>query len=112
MNRNNILNFVYAFGSNVITLLVSMVVTLVLPKAISVREYSLVQLYVFYSTYIGIAAFGWPEGILVNYAGKDYSEIDKESLRKQIKICAILECFLTGILGGLSVCFINDTEKN
>lgn len=111
MNRNNILNFVYAFGSNVITLLVSMVVTLVLPKAISVREYSLVQLYVFYSTYIGIAAFGWPEGILVNYAGKDYSEIDKESLRKQIKICAILECFLTGILGGLSVCFINDTEK-
>lgn len=111
MVKKNFINFIYTFGSNIITLLVSVVVTLVLPKRISVSEYSLVQLYTFYSTYIGITSFGLPEGMLVNYAGKEYAEVNKEVIGKQVQICTLVECVFMILFGVWSVINIHNVDR-
>lgn len=111
MIKKNFINFVYAFGSNIITLIVSVIVTLILPKAISVNEYALIQLYTFYSVYIGVFGFGLPEGMLINYAGTDYSRVDKSLLGKQVQLLTALECVLViiGMLG--CIMCIKDPDK-
>lgn len=112
MVKKNFINFIYTFGSNIITLLVSVVVTLVLPKRISVSEYSLVQLYTFYSTYIGITAFGLPEGMLVNYAGKEYDEVNKEVIGRQVQVCTLVECVFMILFCVWSVINVHDIDKS
>ncbi len=46
-------NLYYTVGANFITLAISVLLNLFVPKLLGVREYSYWQLYVFYSSYVG-----------------------------------------------------------
>lgn len=63
-------NIFFAFLSNGITLLISFVMTLLLPKFLGVKAYGYYQLYIFYITYASIMCFGWAEGIYLRIGGK------------------------------------------
>ena len=49
-SKKLILNLLYAFGANGITMLVSLLTTLVLPRFVSIEEYGYSQLYIFIQT--------------------------------------------------------------
>lgn len=52
--KNGIKNLSISFIANLVTIIVSFIVTLFLPKIISVEQYGYWQVYLFYSTYVGI----------------------------------------------------------
>lgn len=70
-------NFSYTFSSNILTMIVSALVILIVPKLIGVQEYGYWQLYMFYSFYVGFLHFGWNDGIYLRYGGQDYKDLNK-----------------------------------
>jgi O-antigen/teichoic acid export membrane protein len=64
--------------SQFILLLISSVQYIVLPKYLDLGDYGYWQLFILYGSYIGILQFGFVDGILIKWAGKNLSEIDQE----------------------------------
>ncbi|MGK4144891.1 hypothetical protein AB0X56_06435 [Weissella paramesenteroides] len=98
-------NFSLTIASNFLTLAISTIVILVVPKLIGVREYGLWQLFIFYSSYVGLLHFGWIDGIYLRYGGKKYKELDKGLMKGQFKLLTISQLLFMLIVGALSVYF-------
>src|SRR5690625_2376580 len=92
-------NFSYTFSSNLITLVVSTLVTLIVPKLIGVEDYGFWQLYVFYSTYVGFFHFGWNDGIYLRYGGEDYESLNKKRFFSQFIQLTVLQVFFAILIG-------------
>lgn len=77
-------NIVGAVGANVVRLMISVLMTLLLPKLMGQEEYSYWQLYLFYGTYLAYSSLGWCEGITLKYGGAHYEELNKPLIISQI----------------------------
>lgn len=76
-------NFSYTFTSNIISLVISTLIVVVIPKLIGVEMYGYWQLYIFYSSYVGFMHFGWNDGIYLRYGGKEYADLKKDQFFSQ-----------------------------
>ena len=102
---NFIKNFSYTLSSNLISLIISTLVVLVVPKLIGVEKYGYWQLYLFYTSYVGFMHLGWIDGIYLRYGGKDYSELDKKLFFSQFYMLLITQLIVAAVimvLGGIS----------
>lgn len=104
-------NFSYTLTSNLISLIVSTLVVLVVPKLIGINEYGYWQLYLFYSSYVGFLHFGWNDGIYLRYGGKDYSELDKEMFFSQFYMLFFLQFIIGTIIFLFSILIFSDVNK-
>lgn len=101
MNKRSLLllkNFSYAISSNLISLLISTLVVIIVPRLISIREYSFWQLYLFYSSYVGFFQFGWNDGIYLRYGGKSYVELDKRMFFSQFWMLFSSQMFISVVI--------------
>lgn len=89
--RAIIKNIYYSFSANLLSLFISLMTFLVVPKMISVTDYGAWQLYNFYLGFIGVFHFGWLDGIYLRYAGHTYEQLDKRLLAGQYYALALLE---------------------
>ncbi|MFV8813821.1 lipopolysaccharide biosynthesis protein [Aerococcus urinaeequi] len=76
-------NLFYSISSNLLSLIVSVLTILIIPKLIGVTDYGYWQLYLFYATFIGVLHFGWVDGIYLRYGGDQYRELDKQKFNSQ-----------------------------
>lgn len=111
MNRfsNVIKNISYTLTSNVLTLCVSIIVSLLLPKILGVAEYGYYQLYIFYVSYVGLLHLGWCDGIYLRYGGEDYKKLDTSLLAGQFYSFVLFQLLLTLALF-ISVNFFSDSD--
>lgn len=91
-------NLLYSIAANVFSLLVSAVVVFFVPKLIGKDDYGYWQLYLFYTSYIGIFHFGWCDGIYLRYGGAYYDKLDYRKLGQQFWMLSGLELFLSVVL--------------
>lgn len=87
-------NFSYTITSNFLTLLISTLIILIVPKLIGVEQYGYWQLYLFYSSYVGFLHFGWNDGIYLRYGGIDYDKLDKKTLQTQFYMLVIFQMLI------------------
>lgn len=104
-------NFTYTFGSNLLVLIISTLVTLILPKILGVREYGYWQLYILYTSYIALLHLGWNDGIYLRYGGKEYDELDKKLFFSQFWMITIFEFIITIISTNLIMFMTNNADK-
>ncbi|MEK4039045.1 hypothetical protein NYE44_24285 [Paenibacillus sp. FSL L8-0493] len=104
-------NMSYTISSNLITLIISTLGILVIPKLLGVEDYGYWQLYLFYASYVGFLHFGWTDGIYLRYGGDEYNELDKKLFFSQFVMLfssqifiGIFMCFFTSI-------FISDLNR-
>ncbi len=76
--------------AQIISLIVSFLMNLILPKFISEYQYALWQTYLLYVGYVGILHFGLLDGIVLRYSQYDYEELDKLKIRSQFKCLLIM----------------------
>ncbi|MCD4961904.1 lipopolysaccharide biosynthesis protein [Enterococcus casseliflavus] len=104
-------NIYYAVSANLVTLVISIVLNLLVPKSIGIREFSYWQLYIFYTSYVGFLQFGWIDGIYLRIGGENYDDIDKYKYGSQFWYILVSQILLSGIL----ICFfyfnIDDFNK-
>ncbi|HFI0639750.1 TPA: hypothetical protein ACGO3K_001875 [Streptococcus suis] len=93
-----LLNSSYAITSNLLSLLVSTLVILILPKLIGVEEYGYWQLYLFYTSYVGFAHLGWIDGIYLKYGGEEFEHLDKQKFFSQFISYSIFQIIVAIII--------------
>jgi O-antigen/teichoic acid export membrane protein len=104
-------NFSYTISSNLISLIISTLVVIVVPKLVGVEEYGYWQLYLFYSSYVGFLHLGWSDGIYLRYGGEEYSELDKKIFSSQFYMMMLFQFFIAVIIVLISVLFVNDNDR-
>lgn len=105
-------NFSYTFASNLLSLFVSTLVVLIVPKLIGVEDYGYWQLYIFYTSYIGFLHFGWNDGIYLRYGGEEYRDLDKKLFFSQFYMSLALQ-LLIGLIIFVSTCiWVNDANRS
>lgn len=97
-------NISYTFISNVISFLISAIVTFAVPKQLGVESYSFFQLYLFYVNYTGFLHFGWADGVFLRYGGEYYNNLDKSKFSGQFWLYSGIE-----VAFGLLICLASFT---
>ena len=77
-------NIIGAVGANMVRLMISVMLTLLLPKLMGQEQYSYWQLYLFYGTYLAYSSLGWCEGFTLKYGGFHYDALNKPLIVGQI----------------------------
>ncbi|WP_033571603.1 hypothetical protein [Lacticaseibacillus rhamnosus] len=103
-------DFSYSISSNLISLAVSTLVVLIVPKFIGVTEYGYWQLYIFYTNYVGVLHFGWLDGIFLRYGGYHYEELDRPTFFSQFIQFLIFQLFLSIVL--ILIGLFSNTPEN
>lgn len=101
----------YTISSNLISLMVSTVVVLIIPKIVGVEEYGFWQLYIFYSSYVGFLHLGWNDGIYLRYGGEEYNKLDKKLFFSQFIMLLTSQVFFGIIIWGFSTLFVPDLDR-
>ncbi|MEA4820629.1 MAG: oligosaccharide flippase family protein, partial [Erysipelotrichales bacterium] len=104
-------NFSYTISSNLISLVISTLVVIVVPKLVGVEEYGYWQLYLFYSSYVGFLHFGWSDGIYLRYGGEEYCDLDKKTFSSQFYMMMLFQFFVAVIIIIVSIVFVNDNDR-
>lgn len=104
-------NVSYSFGANIVSLGVSVLMVMFVPKLLPVEDYGKWQLFLFYFSYLGFLHFGWEDGIYLRYAGKSFGELSPRVFSGQFLGIVILQLVLSGLAFLLSQFFIADPIK-
>lgn len=96
-------NISYSFMANIISMIISVISVVFLPKFMSVENYGVWQLYLFYVSYLGFFHFGWLDGICLRYGGCYFEKLDKVKFTSQF----VLLFFIELIISVIAIIFIN-----
>lgn len=103
-------NFSYTLIANLLSVIISTVLILIIPKYISVENYSYWQLYIFYSSFISYMSLGLTDGAYLRYGGYEYKNLHKPVFVSQYWFLVIFN-----IVVNFSIAFvysINSTDPN
>lgn len=104
-------NFSYTLSSNLMSLVISTIVILLVPKLIGVEDYGYWQLYLFYSSYVGFLHFGWNDGVYLRYGGEEYRGLNKKLFFSQFWLLVIFQTLIAIFIIGVSTAFSVDVNK-
>lgn len=112
-NKKFLSKIFYSIRANFLEMIVSVVVTLLVPKFLGneIEQYGYFQVYLFYVAYVGFFHFGWCDGILLREGGKRYEELNKELCASQFYLIIILEIILALIASLVAVCLFGDEYR-
>ena len=101
-------NVSYSFTANIISMIISVISVTFLPRVMSIEDYGVWQLYLFYMSYLGFFHFGWLDGICLRYGGCYFENLDKIKFTSQFILLFIIE-FIISILALMLInLFINN----
>ena len=98
---------ILSISAQVISLAVSFVLNLIVPKYIDEYQYAYWQTYLLYISYVGILHFGLLDGIVLRYSQYDYDELDKPRIRSQFVFLFLVDCFLTLLIIAIAIITTN-----
>jgi len=104
-------NFSFAFLANVVTLFITLVMQLFLPKILGVKEFSYWQLYLFYGTYIMYSSLGWCDGLYLKYGGKEYKDLDRHMISAQFWWLVIYQTVFSVVMSAVFLLFVDNVDK-
>ena len=105
--KKTIIDILRVSLSNMIKLLAGILVGILLPKIVSVRDYGYYKTFTLYASYIVLFRLGFPDGIYLKYGGKSYNELEKNRFRVYSLFFLVLETILSLIIGILSAFFFS-----
>lgn len=104
-------NFSYTIVANLVSLIISTMVVIVVPKLVGVEQYGYWQLYLFYSSYVGFLHLGWSDGIYLRYGGEEYERLNKNTFTSQFYLMILFQCIVAFLIVLYAIIFIKDIDK-
>ncbi|MBF0786621.1 MULTISPECIES: lipopolysaccharide biosynthesis protein [unclassified Streptococcus] len=109
--KNVLVNSGYAIFSNLLSMFVSTLVILVLPKLIGVESYGYWQLYLFYVSYVGFFHFGWIDGIYLKYGGSHFEDLDERKFYSQFVMYILFQSVIAFLIFIYGLVYTTDSDK-
>lgn len=104
-------NIVYATGANLSRIFTTLILTLLLPRLLTVEDYSYWQLYLFYGTYMIYSSIGWCEGTYLKYGGCEYKDADGRRLSSQFLNLGLYEGIIALLICIFASFCIDDSSR-
>lgn len=104
-------NVMVSIVAQIISLLVSFVLNLIVPKFIDEYQYAYWQIYVLYIGYVGVLHFGLLDGIVLRYSQYDYDELDKARIRSQFRFLLATTAVITLAITVISLLACRDQAQ-
>jgi O-antigen/teichoic acid export membrane protein len=104
-------NIVFAILAQMISLILSVLIILVVPKIIGIEDFSYWQLFLFYINYLGFLHFGLNDGIYLKLGGKYEKEIDRSLITGQFWISLGFQLMFTLIIIVLAIVNVQDPGR-
>lgn len=96
-HRQLLSNILVAFFAQGISLLLSVALSLVVPKLLGVEEFSYWQLFLFYASFCGFFHFGLNDGVYLIYGGVPYGNLDYRNIGAQFWVGFIVQAVLSAV---------------
>lgn len=109
--KNNLKNIMYTVWANGVSTIISIVLSLLIPKVFSVSEYGMWQLYSFYIVYVGLMHLGWPDGVYLQYGGFEYRKLPKQYLSDQFWAMNLFECLLSFLVMTITIVMLDTANR-
>ena len=103
-------NISYSFTANLVSLAVSVCMVMFVPKYLSVDDYGIWQLFLFYYSYLGFLALGWEDGIYLRYAGHDFAALPRRLMASQFYGDIMLQIGIAASALLVAPIFISDSS--
>lgn len=102
----------YAVGANLLSLIVSVLTTLIVPKFLgeAVDQYGYLQIYLFYVGYVGFFHLGWCDGIFLRDGGKQWDELDKSLYAGQFWLLSLMQLVIAMLIAIGGYIFAPDAD--
>lgn len=104
-------NLFFAFTAQGVSLTVSFLMSLIVPKLLGVTEFGYWQLFIFYSSYVGFFLFGINDGIYLRAGGKKYNELNFSLLGSQFWISMVAQTLIALGVALYAIFFINNNSR-
>lgn len=105
-------NLYYAFLAQGVSLLLSILMSLIVPKILGVHEYGYWQLFLLYSGFVGFFHFGLNDGIYLRYGGTDYNRLNYKLLGSQLWFSIAAQSVMALLAILYAVLFIHDSSRS
>ncbi len=102
LNAGLLSNILRVLSANFWVAIVGLVSSLLFPKILTIDDYALYHTFMLYLSYITILHLGFPSGMVINYAGKRYEDIDAAQYKAEIRLLEIFLFVFTVIFAVLS----------
>lgn len=79
-------NLSLAFSAQAVSLVLSVLMALFLPKLLGLEEFSFWQLFIFYTSYVGLFSFGISDGLYLRMGGKKVDELERSLISTEYLI--------------------------
>lgn len=103
------INVAYAMIAQTISLALSVLMSLFVPKILNIEGFGYWQLFIFYTSYSGMLHFGLYDGLYLRLGGKEYSKLSYEIVGTQFRLSVALQVV---ILSVIALCGITLVEEN
>lgn len=111
MEENNFLkNIAQVMFGNAALLLSQVLTGFVLPKLMSVESFGNYRIFMLYGTYAGLLHFGFVDGILFKYGGKNIDDIKREEISKYFSVFIVIEAITSMVIIAISVLFFSGSK--
>lgn len=104
-------NILYAFSVQGASLLLSLLMSLVVPRILGVDEFSYWQLFLFYTSYVGFFHFGLNDGIYLRNGGIEYDKLNFSKISSQFWSSIVIQSFMGLAFAFYGVFFIADSKR-
>lgn len=92
--RKTLHNIITALAAQLISIVLSILMSLIVPKLLGIEGYAYWQLFIFYSSYAGLFHFGLVDGIYLRVGGEAYADLDRSILKGQFSIMMVIQVFV------------------
>lgn len=99
-----------AFLAQGVSMCVSILTTLLVPKVLGIEEYGYWQLFIFYSAYVGFCHLGLNDGVYLVHGGEKRDEIDKRSITSQMLVGVVFQTLTAAIV--IIAVFSSEMDEN
>ncbi|WP_434717427.1 oligosaccharide flippase family protein [Lactococcus lactis] len=104
-------NFIGVVFSNFSTILAGVVIGFAIPKMMSVHDYGMLKTFTLYVSYLGLFSFGIVDGIVLEYGGNDYDELDRPKFRNYFKWFLLVNLLSSFFIILLSVILFKNDQR-
>jgi O-antigen/teichoic acid export membrane protein len=83
-------NIIKVLLSNICIAFVGIVTSFVFPKIMSINDYSNYQAFNLYLSYLGICQIGMATGMVINYVGKNRTDLEKKQFKSEVILLLLI----------------------
>lgn len=104
-------NVGYAFGAQGISMMLSVVISLVVPKFIGIESYGYLQLFLFYSSYSVFFHLGLNDGLYLRFGGCKFEDFINDKTAGQFYLSAICLSIIGFAIAGIGFLTTDDPDR-